>query len=287
MNALGRLAGQEAPAPAQPMAEPSAAGLFPGGPESLQTKFQKTFEDMVNRGATPNAAVDTATALTAAERKANTDSVKQVTAAREQADKLLRLADTAQRGMEGAGATGGFFGGIRDLASRAYATVNDEESTQRSFQALLDSVKPEVIGMARVPGAGATSDFEARAYLGAGPSSDKTKAENEVLIKKLRSFGELQRDYADFLETYVEEKGTTVGAKQLWDAYTKSNPLFDQQYNPMERAPWRDWVAGLNGQMPSQAGAQPQQGGAPTPPPGYEIAGRNPTTGKWQIKRAR
>lgn len=271
----GKLAGAPTEIPNEPMVEPPAQpGLFPGSGKSVDQEFNELVPKYVNEyGLTPNAAADIAISATAAKRKANTDAMKQISEARTQAESMLKLADTAERGVSGAGNTGGFFGPVRDLASRAWATVDSDEATQRSYQGLLDSVAPDVIRSSRTAGVGAMSDPEMRAYLAAGPTSSKTPQENRILIDKLRATGSLQRDYADFLEAFVEERGNTVGAAQLWNAYTAQNPLFDSEYNTRERTPWRDWVKSLNGKMPdtpsirqleSNAAGGAPQGAQPT-----------------------
>lgn len=283
----------------QPMAQPTETRpeIFPGGPKSINSEFDAIFKGFQQQGATPNAAVDAATTLTAAKRKALTGSVDKVAEARAAADKLEAIAQTARAGMEGAGNTGGFAWPIKNLASSAYALINSEEGQQRASQKLLDSVRPELFSAVRTKGIGAMSDAEMREYLGAGPASSNTPQENALLAQKIEQTAQLQRSYADFLDAYREEKGTVQGAEQLWSQYKQANPMFvrDPETKAMvfntERPSWQDFFLGGAAQpttrQPAIGQSNIQQGGVaqpPQPPPGYSVVGQNPQTGKWILR---
>jgi len=79
--------------------------------------------------------------------------------------------------------------------------------------------------------------------IGAGPSSSNTPEENARLIKGLALRAELERDYADFLEQYVQDKGDAVGADKLWNAYKQAEVFVGGTYNP-DRTNWQDYFAG-------------------------------------------
>lgn len=247
MRRMGMIQGDAAPSAPLATNKPQTSDLFPGGPESVKTKFSRTFDDFLAQGATPNAALDAANSLTAAERKANTGSVDTVAEARKKAQALLDLASTAEAGVEGAGNTGGFGWPVKDFASKLYATISPEETQQRAAQTLLDSVKPDIIKATRTAGVGAMSDVEMRAYLSAGPNSANTPTENALLIDKLRNAGKWEQEYADFLDTYREEKGTTQGADKLWQQYKAAHPLFVDGKPNMERPSWMEFFTGGQG----------------------------------------
>ena len=252
----------------RPLVEPrpeASDGLFPGGAESMNSKFKKVVDEYQQAGATPNAAIEAAQTMTAAERKAMMGSVDAVAEARASANALDSIISTAEAGIEGAGVTGGFGWGGRNLLSSLYATVNSEEAQQRASQQLLDSVRPDLIKAVRSKGAGAMSDPEMREYLGAGPGSTNPKESNLLLVEKLKNVRDLTRSYADFLDVYREEKGTTQGAERLWQQYKAANPMFvrDDQSNSLvfntNRPSWQEFFGG--------GVAQPQPMVERRPPP--------------------
>lgn len=248
------MGGQEA----KPMVEQPAApqGVFPGGPPSLNSEFDKVFKGFQQQGATANAAMEGATTLTAAKRKAMVGSVDQVKEARDAANALDAIAQTAEAGIQGAGETGGFGWGLKNLASSAYALFSPEEAQQRASQGLLDSVKPDIVKAVRTKGVGAMSDVEMQQYIGAGPSSSNPIETNLLLVDKLKNTASLQRQYADFLDAYREEKGTVQGAEKLWQQYKEANPLFVRDQSGQlnfnsDRPNWQEFFMGGGAQAPA------------------------------------
>lgn len=82
--------------------------------------------------------------------------------------------------------------------------------------------------------------------IGAGPASDKTPEENKALIKGMEQRAQLDSDYADFLETYLNQKGTSIGADKLWNEYKKSEAFPAGKYNP-DRASWQEYLGAKRG----------------------------------------
>lgn len=278
----------ELEAPAQKNPEPildiqnKPQPLFPGS-GSLSDKMDSIVKEQMEQGVPGGAAVEMAKAQTDAYRLANKESVDKVEAARVKAAKLNSIADTAIAGIEGAGQTGGALNTPRELLSSLWSIFSEEEQKQRVSQELLESVAPEVASLARVPGTGATSDMEFKAFLGSGPSKSKLPETNRLLATKAKQLAGVEADYGNFLEAYRAEKGTTAatadapGAEQLWQLYKKSNPIFvrDQSGELVineNRTPWQqfDFLGSLQqGQRSGGASGtwdSPQTIGATTPP---------------------
>lgn len=259
---LSEVIGQSGQAPiASPVAESTSKPLF-GDYPTFNEKQRRLIQEGIDQGLTPNKAADYAKQSLEVERAQNKDAIDTIKAAREKANALEDIAAQAEAGVQGAGNTGGPWGGIRDLASSVWAQFSPEEMQQRSSQKLIDAVAPDVIKLARSKGAGATSDFEARMYLGSGPSSAKTPQENQALIENMRNLAGVQKQYASFLETYLADKGDLQGAEQAWDKYKKDNPLFSgDQPNP-NRQNWQEYFqGGANGPAAtSGAGGAERQG---------------------------
>lgn len=206
---------------------------FEGGtPESLDAKTSRIAQRMMDEGATPGAAYDTAAKMVDAERLALKGATKKSDEVRAGANLMLQLADTAEAGMMGAGETGGILGGPRDIASKLYSLVSNEETQQRADQKVLDSIRPELVKAMRSPGA--VSDLENKLAIGAGPSSASTPQENARIIEKMRGAGKLNLEYADFLDWYRDKYSSTSGAEKIWQAYKADHPLVVKEGNRVE-----------------------------------------------------
>lgn len=215
---------------------------------SVQDRTMQLFKQLRDQGYPEQQAATTANALLEVDRKKMGSTLKAVEAAREKAAQLESMASTAEQAIAGAGRTGplssdwgasvlGFLG-VGDQSEKAAATT------------LLNSVKPSALAANKVPGMGAMSDFESKAFFAAAPGSDKLPEQNMVLVNKMKQAAQLENEHADFLETYIAERGTDRGAQQAWNQYKKSNPLIvrdpssgEYVVNP-NRRPWAEMFGG-------------------------------------------
>jgi hypothetical protein len=92
--------------------------------------------------------------------------------------------------------------------------------------------------------------------IGAGPSSDKTPEQNAVILGTMKTTRDNAAQYADFLDTYLAERGDLLGADQKWTEYMKANPI-----NSPNRKPWLEYFTEQSG-----ASVQPPIQGTPTAP---------------------
>jgi hypothetical protein len=207
---------------------------------ATQAKRDALISRGITMGMTPGQAADYAEKALKPDTAFLKDAQKKIEASRQRGTSLEEIAATARAGMEGAGMTGGLLAGPRELASKALSVVSPTEQEKRDYQTILDSIRPQVVKMMRSPGA--VSDFETKLLMGAGPSSTNTPSENARLIANMESVAQLEQDYADFLEQYVQGKGTATGADALWRQY-KSEQVFPAgTYNP-QRQDWQSWLA--------------------------------------------
>ena len=58
----------------------------------------------------------------------------------------------------------------------------------------------------------------------------------------------LNNEYANFVETYVQDKGDASGADLLWNKYKKDQVLKNNQINP-NRLPWETYFAQQKGEQ--------------------------------------
>ena len=231
-----------------------------GGGQSLNDQFDQRFQELRQQGLPPTQAAQTARAELDGARKNLAGTFKEASAAREKAQRLSELAQTAEAGVSGAGETGGFGWGARNALSSMYATISPEENNQRTAQALLDSIGPEIVKMSR--SSGAVSDFETKLYIGAGPNSQNTPEANRMLIEKLRTLSQIEGDHADFLDAFRDQQGSMKGAGAMWQKYVRAYPLFTTQADGSivantNRPSWQDFFSGGAQPMGNIAGPVP------------------------------
>jgi len=227
---------------------PAQESLFPG--ETLDEKRDKYIKQNIKIGMTPNKASEDADKRLRNETQSNKSVETKIQETRGKASIVSNLAAIASEGVAGAGSTGGpaLYAGGRELASSLYQYLPTEggrtEAQQRASTRILDSIRPEIVKAGRSPGA--VTDFENKLLIGAGPASDKTPEENKALIKGMEQRAQLDSDYADFLETYLNQKGTSIGADKLWNEYKKSEAFPAGKYNP-DRASWQEYLGAKRG----------------------------------------
>ena len=226
--------------------------LFEG--ETLDEKRNRYIEQAKRMGMTANKASDDADRRLTIEKQSNKAIGDKIQESRAKAATVSNLAAVATEGVAGAGSTGGpaLYAGGRELASSLYQYLPTEggktEAQQRASTRVLDSIRPEIIKSGRSPGA--VTDFESKILIGAGPSSDKTPEENKALIKGMETRAQLDSDYADFLESYLNQKGTSIGADKLWNEYKKAEVFTGGRYNS-DRASWQEYLGAKRGIVPS------------------------------------
>jgi hypothetical protein len=237
-----------------PKEEKKDSGLF-GSREGIQSKLEASVQRFIDAGATPSAAADLASKAVQADAIRNKVSAEQVQKIKDQAKSLSTMIDKAESGMAMAGQTGGLTGTVKNAGAWIGNIFGSDSANERlAGLAQLDSVRPEVVQAMRAPGA--ISDYESRMMIGAGPSSDKTPEQNAVILGTMKTTRDNAAQYADFLDTYLAERGDLLGADQNWTEYMKANPI-----NSPNRKPWLEYFTEQSG-----ASVQPPIQGTPTAP---------------------
>ena len=207
-------------------------------------------------GMTANQALAYAEKNLATDTAANKLANKRIEDSRNRAAALEEVTSTARVGVEGAGMTGGAFQGPRQAASRMAAIFSPEQQAKQDAQKLLDSVKPQVIKMSRSPGA--VTDFESKMLIGAGPSSNNTPSENEKIITNMEVITDLENEYADYVEAYIQQNGSAIGADKLWTKYKEQEAFKGGKYNA-SRLPIYDYLTGLKDRQPTSTFSTKEQ----------------------------
>ncbi len=233
-----------------PTAASDIAGVpsLANGRETTAKKIMKYTQEFIAGGMPATQAAVSARQQVEGEIKANTKSFDTAKEAREYAQKLFDLANTAKAGIAKAGDTGQFY----TPATKAYdyfaSGLGDQEAVaRREGRGILGSIKPELVQTFRSPGA--VSEKENAMILGAGPGDQQTPEVNAALVKKSERLGKLHFDYADFLDAYREANGgSIVGADKKWNEYRQAVPLFSGDEKNIEfndAAPsWQEYFSG-------------------------------------------
>src|SRR5688572_22347310 len=108
--------------------------------------------------------------------------------------------------------------------------VTDKVGIGRWVQSLgpdyaeMESITARLAPAQRIPGSGATSDYDAKQFERATVGVDKPKPTNTNIANAVIARSKLLQDYADFRNTYLEQNGTLQGADRYWKQYVDKNP---------------------------------------------------------------
>lgn len=217
-----------------------------GDYKPLTAKKEERVQHYLAQGATANKALESAEQDVKPAKAFSEGVLKKANEARDRAAEASAIAATARSGMDKAGQTGGppLWAALRGAASSIYQYVptpgGQEEAQQRAATTELNSIQAKLVKMGRSPGS--VSDKENAMLIGTGPSGDKTQAENEVLVKNIEVAADLDNQFANFMEDYVNDKGDSFGAQKLWEQYKKAtvfrNGVINYDYPSFE-----DWWA--------------------------------------------
>ena len=284
----------EVPEP-QPIATPAEdvaakPGKFGDG-KTVQTKLEDSMQRFIEKGSSPSAAGDLAAKANSADLTQNKIAAKKVEDIRNKVSSLDSLIGTAKIGITGAGETGGSFATPRNAISKlmAFAGSNDQQAKQTA-QSQLDTIKPDIVQSNKF--AGAMSDRDIKLLVGAGPSSDQTPEANRAILANMEVARGRLNDYADFMDTFLAERGDLQGAEQLWDKYKTANPLVVEE-NGMAKlnpkiTPWSEFDfsgKGTTAGTPSTATQPTQATVLQSIPPGYELTGNVDANGNQGIRK--
>lgn len=112
----------------------------------------------------------------------------------------------------------------------------------------------------RQAGSGAMSDRDVEMYRSSTVGIDKPGPANQALAKVIDAGARRQSDYSAFLDEWIKNKKTTLGAQEAWASYAEANPLFEKGDKGTEILPttnWRDWFGLSSPVRGGKGGAAP------------------------------
>jgi len=156
------------------------------------------------------------------EKEAAKQSIAQLGKLREQffqdAELENRL-DIAESLLEGGTETGPFTEvtiGLRG-ALKQLGVLNDEQVQNLTNQEVLRTSFNYLIPRQRVPGSGATSDFEARLFSQATANLQNTQEANLILIKGFQALVERKKNIFNVMEKYAQDNKNLIGVAKFID----------------------------------------------------------------------
>lgn len=117
------------------------------------------------------------------------------------------------------------------------------------------SITSGLVSFMRQPGEGAMSDGDAARFQASLPGMDKYGAANTNIIQGLRAAAQNTRSYAEFLDYYAGQMGSTSGAQETWNEYLNATPILTEQgqFNP-HRQTWQQFFNVSGGQSGGMRG---------------------------------
>ena len=228
-------------------------GLKPGTSEFNQFVNQQVQADITGKEA--KAAAQTSKPLSTTEQKAVNDLAGQSSTANNDISELSALRNQAASAKDW------------EVGPLGKATSWTGYGTAADIEAQLSKLAPKQ----RPPGAGATSDYDAKQYLkavGGGLSRENLlKRVDAAIAMKNR-----ESEHALYLAQVKENRGSTSQATALWNQYVNQERLFDDKGKiRTDVKSFADWSAGKGG-----AGALPPPSGKEASEPAKPAAPATP-----------
>ncbi len=143
----------------------------------------------------------------------------------------------------------------------------------------MESIAAEMTPQMRVPGSGASSDFDAKMFQRATVGTGKRYDVNKNVAQAYITSRENEMAKTDFMEAYLSANGHTRGAQQAWKKYLNDNPIFNPKSKEFElnssRKTWQEYFGSTSPAKTEEgAGTAESEVGAvdliPAPPQGYD-----------------
>jgi hypothetical protein len=102
--------------------------------------------------------------------------------------------------------------------------VSEVRSVFDPSYAEMMSLTSRMAPMQRQPGSGSSSDKDVQMFKRAVPNTDYPGPTNTKIVSRLKEEADLKTRYAEFLDDYVAQNGTLVGAQSAWSKVQSAKP---------------------------------------------------------------
>lgn len=96
-------------------------------------------------------------------------------------------------------------------------TLADARSAFDSNFGEMNALTSRMAPMQRQPGSGSSSDKDVAMFKQSVPNPEFTGPTNTKIVRRLKEEADLKTRYATFLDDYVAQNGTLVGAQAAWE----------------------------------------------------------------------
>lgn len=138
----------------------------------------------------------------------------------------------------------------------------------------MESIAAEITPQMRVPGSGATSDFDARMFQKATVGTGKRYETNKNVATAYIANRQNQIDKSQFMEAYLNTNGHIRGAQQAWKKYLNENPIFDSQSKDFKlnerRKNWQEYFGISSSEESTNEKPGLEEDTIPPAPQGYD-----------------
>jgi hypothetical protein len=145
---------------------------------------------------------------------------------------------------------------VQDTGFLAGLTPSWADSQISEMRAISDRLTPQQ----RVPGSGATSDFDAKMFQNAIFGVNKPKSSNQNIVAAIEAANQNELMRQSFMSDFLEVNGHLNGADKHWRQYLDNNPIFDPQSTAenlilnRSRRSYQDYFSDGEPQSPASAG---------------------------------
>jgi hypothetical protein len=201
----------------------------------------------MQQGNTPSKSAELAQIALAPDALARKAGQTRIEAASKQASDLDNFAQTIDAAVSGAGDTGPIMGPLTNLGLNIASIFSGDARKTLAARQMFE--EPSLMKALSVRQPGATSEAEMRKYLKAGPTTSNTPEANRAIADRAGQLSDIQRDYTEFMSTFLDQGYSVNQAEQVWAKYKNSYPLFtegpggDVQVN-QQRPDWRLMLGG-------------------------------------------
>ncbi len=152
---------------------------------------------------------------------------------------------------------------------------------------IMDEIRDFLTPRMRVPGSGATSDFDARMFQGATLGRQKGVEQNKAIAQGIIARAELLEQRQQFMRDYLETNDHLEGSEREWKNYLNANPIFTKDSSPGslklndKRQSYQEFFGGNVKAAPTAPEGKPAQKSSGTSPapaqtPGINVQSKTP-----------
>lgn len=172
------------------------------------------------------------------------------------ANELETLAKQGEAYLQQAGYTGPY-GGLSQSLSGLAGTVSEGQMDKFTAGQALESLKADVVRLARPKGVGSMSDPEMLVYIQSGPQLSKTPEANTEVLNRYKYAAAIEKAYAQHVRQSMMQGQTKTEADAEWSKVRAQNPYLIRDARSGQLRPnpsWQQLAGQFTGKSQQQTG---------------------------------